>query len=294
MPADGGIFNEGGRARRMDAGAILEAVASGAMDPAEAQRALALHSIDVIGGYARVDEGRISRRGVPEVVFAEGKQLAETREIVRRTLGRSGMVLVSRIPAGHHAEVVECGRQAGAEADEGRSSSSSVLFYTEPPDSSPLGTVGILCAGTSDIGVAEEARLMCRAMGCSAVCSYDVGVAGMHRLFPAVREMISAGAGAIVAVAGMEGALATVVTSVVDVPVIGVPTSVGYGHGGGGEGALSSMLQSCALGMSVVNIDNGIGGGAAAAGICRRAAGRGAASSGAGAGPGAGAGGARP
>lgn len=94
----------------------------------------------------------------------------------------------------------------------------------------------------------------------------------MHRLFPAVREMIDAGAAAIVAVAGMEGALATVVTSVVDVPVVGVPTSVGYGHGGGGEGALASMLQSCALGMSVVNIDNGIGGGAAAALICRRAA----------------------
>ena len=90
-----------------------------------------------------------------------------------------------------------------------------------------------------------------------------------------VHALREAGAGAIVAVAGMEGALATVVTSVVDVPVIGVPTSVGYGHGGGGEGALSSMLQSCALGMSVVNIDNGIGGGAAAASICRRA-GRGA------------------
>ena len=256
----------------MDAAAILEAVAAGKMGVAEARKMLALHSIDVIGDYARVDEGRISRRGVPEVVFAEGKQLGEIKGIVGRTLARSGMVLVSRIRGEHRAEVVECGRQCGAEADEGRSSSSSVLFYAEAPDSDPAGTVGILCAGTSDIGVAEESRLMCRAMGCSTVCRYDVGVAGMHRLFPAVREVIDAGAGAIVAVAGMEGALATVVTSAVDVPVIGVPTSVGYGHGGGGEGALSSMLQSCALGMSVVNIDNGIGGGAAAASICRRAA----------------------
>lgn len=260
---------------RMDADSILEAVARGAMGVPEARKRLALHSIDVIDDYARVDEGRASRRGVPEVVFAEGKQLGEIQGIVRGTLDRSGMVLVSRIRGEHRAEVVECGRQCGAEADEGRSASSSVLFYTEPPDSDPAGTVGILCAGTSDIGVAEESRLMCRAMGCASVCRYDVGVAGMHRLFPAVREMIDAGAGAIVAVAGMEGALATVVTSVVDVPVIGVPTSVGYGHGGGGRGALASMLQSCALGMSVVNIDNGIGGGAAAASICRKAAGAG-------------------
>lgn len=256
----------------MDADRILEEVARGAMSPADAKAALSLHSIDVIGDYARFDGGRRNRRGIPEVVFAEGKQLDETRGIVRGALERSGSVLVSRMPEGHRAGIIECGRQCGAEADVGRSSSTSALLYTERPDLRPAGTVGILCAGTSDIGVAEEARLMCRAMSCSTVCAYDVGVAGMHRLFPAVREMLGAGAGAIVAVAGMEGALATVVTSVVDVPVVGVPTSVGYGHGGGGEGALSSMLQSCALGMSVVNIDNGIGGGAAAAGICRRAA----------------------
>ena len=259
----------------MDADSILEAVARGEMGPADAKRALSLHSIDVVGGYARLDAGRGNRRGVPEVVFAEGKMLDETAGIVKRALERSGCVLVSRMPEAHRSGILDCGRRCGAEADAGRSSSSSVLLYTEQPDKRPAGTVGILCAGTSDIGVAEEARLMCRAMSCGTVCAYDVGVAGMHRLFPAVREMLEAGAGAIVAVAGMEGALATVVTSVVDVPVIGVPTSVGYGHGGGGEGALSSMLQSCALGMSVVNIDNGIGGGAAAASICRRA-GRGA------------------
>ena len=258
----------------MDADSILEAVAGGSMAPADAKRALSLHSIDVVGDYARLDGGRRNRRGIPEVVFAEGKRMEETAGIVQRALEGSGSVLVSRMPESHRAGIIARGKQCGAEADEGRSSSSSVLLYTEPPDRTPAGTVGILCAGTSDIGVAEEARLMCRAMSCGTVCAYDVGVAGMHRLFPAVREMLEAGAGAIVAVAGMEGALATVVTSVVDVPVVGVPTSVGYGHGGGGEGALSSMLQSCALGMSVVNIDNGIGGGAAAAGICL-AAGRG-------------------
>src|SRR5690606_1779027 len=118
-------------------------------------------------------------------------------------------------------------------------------------------SIGIMAAGTSDIGVAEEARLVAKAMGCAAVASYDIGIAGMHRLFPALKEMMSQQVGAIVVVAGMEGALASVVASMVDVPVIGVPTSVGYGFGGNGIAALASMLQSCTLGLAVMNIDNG-------------------------------------
>lgn len=106
---------------------------------------------------------------------------------------------------------------------------------------------------------------MAKAMGCKTLESYDVGVAGIHRLFPALKEMISEKVGAIVVVAGMEGALASVVTSMVNIPVVGVPTSVGYGFGSDGVAALASMLQSCTLGLSVVNIDNGIGAGAFAA-----------------------------
>jgi hypothetical protein len=131
-------------------------------------------------------------------------------------------------------------------------------------------TIGIVAAGTSDIGVAEEARLVAEAMGCNSIVSYDVGIAGMHRLFPEIKEMVTKRAGAIVVVAGMEGALASVVASMVDVPVIGVPTSIGYGFGANGVAALASMLQSCTLGLAVVNIDNGVGAGAYAASIARK------------------------
>ena len=115
---------------------------------------------------------------------------------------------------------------------------------------------------------------MAEAMGCVAFAYYDVGVAGLHRLLPAMQKMISADVGAIVVVAGMEGALASVVSSMVDVPVIGVPTSVGYGFGSAGVAALSCMLQSCAFGLAVVNIDNGVGAGAFAALIANRIQGK--------------------
>jgi len=132
------------------------------------------------------------------------------------------------------------------------------------------GKVGILTAGTSDIGVAEEARLMCEAMNCQCISSYDVGVAGLHRVIPVLKEFIKKEVDSIIVVAGMEGALATLVSSSVNVPVIGVPTSVGYGYGEKGIAALASMLQSCSLGLAVVNIDNGIGAGAMAASIANR------------------------
>ena len=132
------------------------------------------------------------------------------------------------------------------------------------------GKVGIVTAGTSDIGVAEEARLMCETMNCKCIWSYDIGVAGMHRTFPVLKELVSNQVDVIIVVAGMEGALASVVSSLVDIPVIGVPTSVGYGYGEKGVAALASMLQSCSLGLSVVNIDNGIGAGAVAANIANR------------------------
>ncbi len=127
--------------------------------------------------------------------------------------------------------------------------------------------VGIVTAGTSDIGVAEEARLTCEAMNCTCIRSYDVGIAGLHRIFPIIKKFVQQNVDVIVVAAGMEGALASVVASLVDVPVIGLPTSVGYGYGEKGVAALASMRQSCSLGLSVVNIDNGIGAGAVAANI---------------------------
>ena len=131
------------------------------------------------------------------------------------------------------------------------------------------GCVGVLTAGTSDVGVAEEAAVVCRHMGCRVLRGYDVGVAGVHRLFGPLTEMVQAGADALVVVAGMEGALPSLVAGLVDVPVIGVPKSGGYGVAGDGTAALYSMLQSCSPGLVVVNVDNGVGAGAAAGLIAR-------------------------
>ena len=143
-------------------------------------------------------------------------------------------------------------------------------YYSKKPIKFYGGNVGIITAGTSDIGVAEEARLMCEAMNCKTITSYDVGVAGIQRVFPILKKMIEKEVDCIVVAAGMEGALATLVSSMVDIPVIGLPTSVGYGYGEKGIAALASMLQSCSLGLSVVNIDNGIAAGAIAANIANR------------------------
>ncbi len=130
----------------------------------------------------------------------------------------------------------------------------------------------MLAAGTVDVAVAEEAATMCEAMGVAVVRAYDVGVAGLHRLSGPLEQLREAQVAAVVVAAGMEGALPSVVAGLLDAPVIGLPTSVGYGLGGGGEAALLGMLQSCTPGLVVVNIDNGIGAGAAAALIARRAA----------------------
>src|SRR5256885_13845682 len=134
------------------------------------------------------------------------------------------------------------------------------------------GNVGVLTAGTSDIPMAEEAAALCHEMGCEVHSAYDVGVAGLHRLFAPLRAMLAAPADAIIVAAGMDGALPSVGAGLVDVPVIGLPTSVGYGLGGGGVAALLSMLQTCAPGLVVVNIDNGVGAGATAALFAHRGA----------------------
>jgi NCAIR mutase (PurE)-related protein len=134
------------------------------------------------------------------------------------------------------------------------------------------GRIGVLTAGTSDVPVAEEARLIAEEMGCDVYTAYDVGVAGIHRLFEPLVEMLAARVAALVVCAGMDGALASVVAGLSPVPVVGVPVSTGYGAGGKGRAALLAMLQTCAPGLTVVNVDNGVGAGATAALIANREA----------------------
>jgi hypothetical protein len=244
---------------------ILESLKSGKLTVPNARKLLSLYSLEKIEDFAKIDTGRKYRRGIPEVIFAENKQYNEIKKIVRRVLKKSNSILISRLKKNDYKKILEFSKKNKLNKEIGKNST-SILIYKKPLQKNK-GKVGILSAGTSDIAVAEEARLMCEAMNCKCYCSYDVGVAGIHRVLPVLKEFIKNEVDSIIVVAGMEGALATFVSSSVDIPVIGIPTSVGYGYGEKGVAALASMLQSCALGLAVVNIDNGIGGGAIAASI---------------------------
>lgn len=247
---------------------ILNSLRSKKLTVPEAQKLLSLYSIEKIENIAQIDIGRQKRRGIPEVVLAEKKQLGETKKILKKILTKANSVLVSRIPKNDYKKILDYVKKSGFKSSVGKNST-SILIYKKNI-SKNKGKIGILTAGTSDIGVAEEARLMCEAMNCKCFSNYDVGIAGIHRVFPVLKDFIKKGVDCVIVVAGMEGALASIVSASIDVPVIGVPTSVGYGYGEKGVAALASMLQSCSLGLSIVNIDNGIGAGAVAANIANK------------------------
>lgn len=227
-------------------------------------------ALDQLEQFANLDLRRAARTGIPEVVLAERKAPAHTLAIARRLLQELGRVLISRVPPETLA-LLEQELDASVLWTRYAEGRTLALQLPGADVQSNGGHVGVLTAGTSDIPVAEEAAALCREMGCEVLSTYDVGVAGLHRLFEPLRAMLAAPADAIIVAAGMDGALPSVVAGLVDVPVIGLPTSVGYGLGGGGMGALTSMLQTCAPGLAVVNIDNGIGAGAMAGLIAARA-----------------------
>jgi NCAIR mutase (PurE)-related protein len=220
--------------------------------------------------HASLDFGREVRKGIPEIVLAEAKTDDQVFAIARAFVERNGRALISRLRpetadllAGAFPEYsVDLRREACAAAIHGPG-------YTRPRIG---GRVGVLTAGTGDVPVAEEARLVAEEMGCEVATLYDVGVAGLHRLLGPLQGLLQRDVGALVVCAGMDGALPSVVAGLAPVPVIGVPTSIGYGAGGKGRAALLSMLQTCAPGLTVVNIDNGTGAGATAALIANRLA----------------------
>ena len=242
----------------MDMRTILESYRDGRITAEEAERKLRLDYLDSIGGDVLFDQSRELRKGIPEVVYARTK----TPEAVRRIAENAkGVVVISKASKEHLDALV------GVPGAELRYGCGIAIIGTVP---APVhGRIGIMTAGTSDIPVAEEARAIAEAMGVECITAFDVGVAGMHRLIEPLKRMIDSDVDAIVVAAGMEGALATLVSSLSPVPVIGVPVSSGYGMGGNGEAAILGMLQSCSLGLTVVNIDNGIGAGATAALIAR-------------------------
>ncbi len=220
---------------------------------------------------ARPDYGRAGRKGVPEVILAEGKTVSQALTIVAGFLERTGRAILSRVGPQLEAALIET---YGRDGFEWYAASHAAIIRREGARVKPTGgEVGILTAGTSDQPIAEEAAIIGREMGCTVHTAYDVGVAGLHRLFGPLRDFIAdADVDVIIVAAGMDGALPSVVSGLVDVPVIGLPTSVGYGMGGQGRAALLAMLQSCSPGLAVVNIDNGIGAGAMAGIIANRMA----------------------
>jgi NCAIR mutase (PurE)-related protein len=266
----------------LDLHSMLHAVAAGRLPVEHALRSLSLLQVAQLGEFARLDMGRHARKGVPEVVYAPRKTDAALVAIMGHFVAASGLALASRVSVAQ-AGLVRASLAAGpASGTGGAGSDGRAITVRYDPESGLLevtsagyapptggGLVGVLTGGTSDIPVAEEAALVLTHMGCTVARAYDVGVAGVHRLLDPLAAMIGDGAVALVVVAGMEGALPSVVAGLVDVPVIGVPTSTGYGFGGDGIAALSSILQSCSPGLVAVNIDNGVGAGAAAGLIAR-------------------------
>jgi pyridinium-3,5-biscarboxylic acid mononucleotide synthase len=210
-----------------------------------------------------VDRGRADRTGVPEIVYAPGKTTKQLISAVGQLLDSEGRVVVSRVDEPIVRELESTFAEASLIYRPG--SCTVVIALSDEKIDKTGGRVAVFAAGTTDWPAANEARVVAEEMGCHVSVVMDVGVAGLHRLIRPLRTILDDGVDAIVVAAGMDGALPSVVAGLVPVPVIGLPTSVGYGHGGNGEAALMSMLQSCAPGMTVVNIDNAVGAGASAA-----------------------------
>ncbi len=204
-----------------------------------------------IEDIARLDLDRFERAGKPEAVFAEGKSIDDLIRIVERVISEGKSTLITRLTK----KQMDALRQF----KEVRINERGRIAIVGKPLARNAGKVAILTAGTSDIPVAEEAAVTAEFLGLEVLKFYDVGVAGLHRIVEPVRRIREEGVESVIVVAGMEGALPSVVAGLVDVPVIAVPTSVGYGVNLGGITTLFAMLQSCSSGVAVVNIDNGFG-----------------------------------
>jgi NCAIR mutase (PurE)-related protein len=245
----------------MDIEALLEAVAAGRTSVADARERL--EGYTRVGDFARLDTGREDRNGVPEAVLAEGKTPAQVAAIAEAFLEDAERVLVTRVTDDHREALSALD---GVDAEHHERARATVVGRpgSEPPPTD--GTVAVVSGGTADGPAAAEAAVTAREMGAAVETFADVGVAGLHRLLSVADDVDAADC--VVAAAGREGALPTVVAGLVDAPVVGLPVSVGYGVGGDGEAALLGLLQSCTV-LSAVNVDAGFVAGAQAAQVAR-------------------------
>ena len=229
---------------------LLAEVQRGTLSPESASQRLANLPFEDVG-HARIDHHRTLRSGLPEVIYAAGKSPAQTAEIFTRMAASGADVLATRADE-PTAKAVLTAVPAAIHHPQARA-----ITLRQTPHAEPKGHIAVVCAGTSDLPIAEEAAITAELFNTRVTRLYDVGVAGLHRLL-AVREQLIT-ANAVIVCAGMEGALPSVVGGLVGVPVIAVPTSVGYGASFAGAAALLGMLNSCSPNVTVVNIDNGFG-----------------------------------
>lgn len=250
---------------------ILEKLAKGKISIEEAEKALRINAIEQVANIARLDVSRDIRRGVPEIILAEGKTIEDLVSICTRMLEKNGRVIISRLDDSQLSKLNEA-----FDHDYDRRNfthaRSIAIKRKDYHRTETGGRVGIITAGTVDLGVAEEAAMVAEEMGCKTFVEADAGVAGIHRIVEPLRNMIANDVDSLIVVAGREGALPTVVAGLVDIPIIAVPSSSGYGYGGQGQAALMAMLQACSLGLAVVNIDSGVAAGVVAAQIANRVA----------------------
>jgi pyridinium-3,5-biscarboxylic acid mononucleotide synthase len=240
---------------------LLDRVAAGQVTPEAATEQLKSLPFEDLG-FAKVDHHRALRHGMPEVIFGEGKTAPQIIEIARRMRADGDDVLITRLKPDAAERVLAAVPELTYAAD------ARIAYLRQSmPDVAHKGTIAVVAAGTADLPVAEEAVLTAELIGNPVQRLYDVGVAGIHRLLACFDDLRRANV--LIVVAGMEGALPSVVGGLVDRPVIAVPTSVGYGASFGGLAALLAMLNSCAAGVTVVNIDNGFGAAVAASVINR-------------------------
>ena len=250
---------------------ILEKTAKSKISIEEAEKLLRIHAIAEIEGIAQIDCNREHRKGIPEIILAENKSTEDLIQIANVMLKENGRVIVSRCSLKQISALQKaCSKTTICQVN--HKAKTVVLKRNDFKLFSTGGKIGLLTAGTTDIPVAEEVRVVAVEMGCEVFSAYDIGVAGIHRILQPLKDLILKDVDVVVVVAGREGALSSVVASMVNVPVIAVPTSNSYGFGEKGVSTLMAMLQSCSLGLAVVNIDAGIAAGAVATLIANRAA----------------------
>ncbi len=252
----------------MDISEILLKLKKNEISLEAAQQQIHITNYELVSDIARIDINRANRTGIPEAIIADCKTCEDVVSISRAQLKSRGHAIITRAGEENYLSLRSLALETDSKIRWEKRARIVILGDSSPNTG---GRVGIISAGTADIPVAEEAKVIAEEMGCSVIPIYDVGVAGIHRLFPELKKLITENVDTIVVAAGREGTLPAIVSGLVDVPVIGLPVSTGYGEGGGGRAALLSMLQSCSV-LTVVNIDAGFMAGAFAARIANLAA----------------------